>query len=68
MIKRCYQSRNSAYSRYGARGIEICDEWLEDFKAFYSWAIEQGWTPGITIDRIDFDKLYLLIENRCQKR
>ena len=58
MIKRCYQSRNSAYSRYGARGIEICDAWLEDFRAFYSWVIEQGWTLGITIDRIDNDGPY----------
>ncbi len=58
MIKRCYQSRNSAYSRYGARGIEICDAWLEDFRTFYSWAMEQGWTREITIDRINNDGPY----------
>lgn len=58
MIKRCYDNKSPAFYRYGGRGIEMCDAWLEDFMAFYSWAMERGWTPGLTIDRIDNDGPY----------
>jgi hypothetical protein len=37
MKSRCYNLKVQHYSRYGGRGIQICDEWLHDFKAFYDW-------------------------------
>jgi hypothetical protein len=53
MLHRCYDSDNKRYSTYGAVGIHICKEWREDVTVFIKWALENGWEPGLTIDRID---------------
>ncbi len=58
MKERCYSSTYVQYKRYGGRGIKICDEWRNDFQAFKAWAIENGYTEGLTIDRIDNDGDY----------
>lgn len=58
MKKRCYNPNSKDYKDYGARGIKICKEWLDDFNTFYDWAIESGWKDGLTIDRIDVDGDY----------
>lgn len=58
MKQRCYNPNNHRYRYYGARGITICDEWLNDFTAFYIWSINNGWEEGLSIDRIDNDKGY----------
>ena len=34
--QRCYNPKNKSYKSYGARGVKLCDEWL-DFKGFYKW-------------------------------
>lgn len=59
MKDRCYNKNNHAYKDYGLRGITICKEWLEDFEEFYKWAISNGYSDTLTIDRIDNDKGYL---------
>lgn len=58
MKDRCYKENNPAYKWYGARGINISDEWLTDFKSFYNWCIENGWEKGKEIDRINNDAGY----------
>lgn len=58
MKQRCYYKKDTHYQRYGGRGISICNEWKNDFKKFYDWAIGAGWKPGLTIDRIDNDGNY----------
>lgn len=58
MKKRCYNPNDARYDRYGGRGITVCDEWLHDFAAFYKWALENGYSDKLTIDRIDNDKGY----------
>ena len=58
MRLRCYDERNISYNRYGGRGITICDEWKEDVKAFYDWAMANGYNDGLTIERIDNDGNY----------
>ena len=30
------------YKDYGARGIKICQEWLDDFMNFYNWDIKRA--------------------------
>lgn len=55
---RCYNADNSRYRFYGARGIMMCDEWLNDFQAFYDWAMANGYQENLTIDRIDVDGNY----------
>lgn len=51
MKVRCYNKKQKAYDRYGGRGIIVCDEWLNDFKVFYDWAISSGWRKGLSLDR-----------------
>ena len=58
MKQRCYYKNHVRYSRYGGRGITVCDEWVNSFKAFYNWAIENGYKEGLSIDRIDNDGNY----------
>lgn len=58
MQQRCYNSNHGEYPNYGARGIKMCDEWLNDAGAFIRWGIENGWREGLTIDRDNVDGDY----------
>jgi len=58
MKKRCYNSTNKDYYNYGGRGIQICDEWLNDKYSFFLWSIENGYRPELEIDRINNDEGY----------
>jgi hypothetical protein len=58
MKKRCYNPHDARFDRYGGRGITVCDEWKESFQAFYDWAMQNGYSEELTIDRIDNDKGY----------
>lgn len=52
MKRRCEYPNAVNYGQYGGRGITICDEW-KDFETFYDWSINNGYKPGLSIDRID---------------
>ena len=58
MKSRCYNPNSTYYNRYGGRGIKICPEWLEDFMNFYNWAMANGHSDDLTIERIDGDGDY----------
>lgn len=58
MKERCTLKTHAVYKDYGGRGIGICEEWKNDFKKFYDWAIQNGYNEGLTIDRIDNNKGY----------
>lgn len=58
MKKRCYNPNSKSFSAYGGRGIEVCEEWKDDFQSFYDWAISNGYKPGLTIERSDCDGNY----------
>jgi hypothetical protein len=51
MVLRCTDPQDPNYNDYGARGITVCEEWL-DLETFVAWAVK-GYRPGLTIDRID---------------
>jgi len=55
---RCYNSKSPRFNCYGARGIKVCDEWRNDFTAFYNWSIRAGWSDGLTIERMDVNGDY----------
>lgn len=53
MKERCNNPTSKKYNYYGGREIYVCEEWNNDFKAFYDWSINNGWQPKLSIDRID---------------
>jgi len=58
MKDRCYNVNAEKYKVYGARGIKICDEWRDDFAKFYEWAMNNGYSDELSIDRIDVNGNY----------
>lgn len=50
MISRCENRNQSAYPRYGGRGIRVCNQW-HDFATFYADMGDPP--PGYTLERID---------------
>lgn len=58
MKTRCYNPSFSSYPRYGGRGVKICEEWLNDFSAFRSWAVSHGYRDDLTIERLDVNGDY----------
>ena len=57
MKNRCYNTKSESYANYGEQGITICDEWKDDFEAFYRDMGPKP-TPEHSIDRRDNDKGY----------
>lgn len=58
MKARCYNFNNKQYKDYGGRGISVASEWKDDFKVFYAWSMDNGYTDELTIDRIDVNGNY----------
>lgn len=56
--KRCNNPKCKNYNLYGGSGISICEEWNNDFMAFYEWSMKNGYQDSLTIDRIDSSKGY----------
>jgi hypothetical protein len=63
MHRRCKDEKFKSYPDYGGRGIQVCEEW-SDYKTFYDWAIENGFSENLEIDRIDNNGNYC--PNNCQ--
>ena len=49
---RVLNPKHKHYNDYEGRGITICDEWL-DVQNFYNWAMSNGYSDELSIDRID---------------
>lgn len=64
MKTRCSNPNCEKYKNYGGRGITICNEWKEDFQVFYDWAIANGYSDDLTIERKDVNGNYCP-ENCC---
>lgn len=59
--KRCCKESEPRYKDYGARGIRMCDEWLNPingFDNFVEWSLANNYDDEMTIDRIDVDGNY----------
>lgn len=57
MKYRCYNKNCPQYEHYGARGITVCDRWLNSFDDFYD---DMGKKPdkSMSLDRIDVNGNY----------
>jgi len=58
MLNRCYNETNSSYAWYGAEGKTVCAEWRDSFLAFKEWAMVNGYTDQLEIERLDSTKGY----------
>ena len=57
MRQRCNNPHHQAYNLYGGKGVSLCDEW-NDYEVFKAWAMSNGYTDPLSIDRIDPNKGY----------
>jgi hypothetical protein len=58
MVQRCYNSKRKDYQWYGAKGVNICEEWLNNPNIFEQWALNNGYSDTLTIDRINSELNY----------
>ena len=58
MKTRCYNSKSKSYANHGARGITVCDKWKNNRREFEEWALANGYSDGLSIDRINNDGNY----------
>jgi hypothetical protein len=52
MKSRCQSKGTPNYQHYGAKGVTVCDAW-QDFIPFYEWAMANGYSDDLSIDRIN---------------
>lgn len=57
MHERCYGKYHVDYHNYGGRGIKVCPEW-RDYATFKEWAMQNGYSDKLSIDRIDVNGDY----------
>lgn len=55
--QRCTNPKSKDYPHYGGRGIKRCPEW-NDYAMFREWAMNNGYAPGLTIERLDVNGNY----------
>ena len=58
LVARCTNPNNHKFYMYGARGITVCEEWL-DVTNFVAWCnLTHPNIKGVTLDRIDVEGNY----------
>lgn len=57
MRGRCLHKSYASFKNYGGKGVKIVKEWLK-FENFKKWALENGYSETLTLDRIDSNKDY----------
>ena len=58
MKQRCNNPSGKDAKKYHDRGIRVCDEWNDSFESFQSWALQNGYAPDLSLDRIDVNGNY----------
>jgi len=57
MHQRCSNTKNRRFHRYGGRGVRVCGAW-SDYRVFKAWALANGYSQVLQIDRVDNDGGY----------
>jgi hypothetical protein len=57
MRHRCTSPRNQGYRYYGGKGVSVSSEW-STYEPFRDWSRANGYSEGLTIDRLDSDGDY----------
>lgn len=58
MKNRCNTDTYIDHHRYKDRGITVCKEWSDSFLSFKTWALNNGYSEGLQLDRRENDKGY----------
>ena len=60
MRSRCSLQTCRSYKDYGNRGIQVCEEWKNDFQAFYDYVsqLPHFGEKGYSLDRINNEGNY----------
>ena len=51
ILQRCYNSECKSYKNYGAKGVTMCDEWLNSPDKFISWCESNGYDETKVLDK-----------------
>ena len=60
MKQRCFNPKDNGYKNYGARGISVFSDWIDNFESYelYIMSLDYAMKYGYTVDRIDTNKNY----------
>lgn len=53
MKTRTQNPNSTSAKNYIKQGVQCCDEWAKSYKKFKLWAISNGYSDGLTLDRIN---------------
>lgn len=48
IVKKCYSVNHVSFNNYGARGVRVCEQWLNRFDGFDSFLKDVGLRPNST--------------------
>lgn len=65
MIRRCYEKSHPSFKNYGLKGVKVCNEWLNDYQNFLTWSLENGYMPGLQIDKDKYGNGMLYSPENC---
>ena len=57
MKNRCRNPNMHNWSHYGGKGVTVCAAWQE-FMPFYTWAMANGYSDDLQLDRINGKRNY----------
>ncbi len=57
MHRRCRDKKRKDSPSYSMKGITVCDEW-KDVSSFHEWAMSNGYSDNLSIDRINTNRGY----------
>ncbi len=53
MIYRCGNPNAIGFEHWGGKGISVCTEWRNSYENFRDWAMSNGYSDNLEIDRIN---------------